>query len=254
MGIVEGVTEFLPISSTGHLIVVGDWLGFGADEFSATFEIFIQLGAILSVMWLYREKIFSFGDGWMKFWRNIFVSFLPAAVVGFFAHSYIKENFFDTEIVVITLIIGGIAMLGIEKYVKTKSQVESLRQVNYRQAIWIGVAQVFALIPGVSRSGATIMGGLLQKLDRKTATEYSFFLAIPTMLGATVFDLAKSRTLLGDGAEIIFGVGFVFAFLSAMVAIKAFMKYISTHSFKSFAWYRIGFGLFLAAGDFFNLF
>ena len=252
MGVVEGVTEFLPISSTGHLIVVGEWIGFGGAE-AATFDIFIQLGAILSVVWLYRARIFSFGQGWIRFWIKVFLSFLPAAIVGFFAHSYIKEHFFYTKIVAMTLIAGGIAMLIIEKTAKVKSG-EAANRVSTKQALWVGVAQVFALVPGVSRSGATIMGGLLAGLDRRAATEWSFFLAIPTMFAATIYDLAKSPAALENDTIPIFGVGFLFAFVSAMIAIRTFMKFISTHTFRGFAWYRIIAGAVLAAGGFFNLF
>lgn len=252
LGVVEGVTEFLPISSTGHLIVAGDILHFTGEK-AKVFEVFIQLGAILSVVWLYRKKIFDFsqGDaslaaGWMTFWTKVFVSFLPAAVIGLLFHSYIKEHLFTVETVALALIGGGIVILGVEAYVKEKAKGGSLHQIHHMQAFWIGMAQVLALVPGVSRSGATIMGGLLQKLDRKTATEYSFFLAIPTMLAATLFDLVKSRgAISGGGDVIIFGIGFVFAFLSGMVAIKTFMRFISTHSFKGFAWYRIIFGTLL---------
>lgn len=245
LGVVEGITEFLPISSTGHLIVAGDVLNFTGDKAKA-FEIFIQLGAILSVVWLYRKKIFDFTAGWFTFWTKVLVSFLPAAFIGLIAHSYIKSHFFTVQTVALTLIAGGIAILGIEAYVRNTFRDGTIREVRYGQAFWIGVAQVFALIPGVSRSGATIMGGLLQKLDRKTATEYSFFLAIPTMLAATSLDLVKSRgAISGGGDVIIFGIGFVVAFLSGMIAIKTFMRFISTHSFKGFAWYRIIFGTLL---------
>ena len=266
LGVVEGVTEFLPISSTGHLIVVGDWIGFGGPM-AATFEIFIQLGAILSVVWLYREKIFpltglpltglsaespagsDFKKGWMAFWMKIFVSFLPAAVIGFFFHSYIKSHFFTSETVALALIGGGIVMLGIEYFLKKKDVVMDAERVSFTQALWIGIAQILALVPGVSRSGATIMGGMLKGLDRKTAAEFSFFLAIPTMFAATLYDLWKSRDVLfvSGGVQdiLVFAIGFLVAFVSAIVAIKTFMKFISTHSFKGFAWYRIVFGVVL---------
>lgn len=251
LGIVEGVTEFLPISSTGHLIVAGDLIGFTGDRAKA-FEVFIQLGAILSVVWLYRRKIFpqmdtsddlNFWKRWMNFWMKVLVSFLPAAVVGLLLHSFIKSHLFSVEVVAISLILGGIAILIIEHVVKGRARVGDVNQVNYRQAWWVGVAQVLALVPGVSRSGSTIMGGLLTGLDRKTAAEYSFFLAIPTMLAATLFDLYKSRgSIGGEGDVLLFGIGFVVAFLSALVAIKTFMRFISSHSFRGFAWYRIVFG------------
>ncbi len=262
MGVVEGVTEFLPISSTGHLIVVGEWIGFTGKS-AKTFEVFIQLGAILSVVWLYRGKIFpltglpprdtsakapagsDFSEGWMKFWTKVFVSFLPAAVIGFFFHSYIKSHFFTSQTVALALIGGGIVMLGIEYFLKKRDAVTGVERVSFGQAVWIGIAQILALVPGISRSGATIMGGMLKGLDRRTAAEYSFFLAIPTMFAATMYDLWKSRDVIVADDALVFSVGFVVAFVSAVVAIKTFMKFISTHSFKGFAWYRIIFGVML---------
>lgn len=257
LGVVEGITEFLPISSTGHLIVVGDWIGFGkeagtnasAAAFASTFEIFIQLGSILSVVWLYKKKIFNFSAGWMKFWVKILVSFLPAAVVGLAAHKYIKAYLFTPSIVALSLIGGGIVILGVEALLRKKSisapAENTIHHVKYSQALWIGLAQVLALIPGVSRSGSTIIGGMLTKLDRKTATEYSFFLAIPTMLAATGYDLLKSSSAITSSDIPVFAVGFVVAFVSALIAIKTFLRFITTHSFKSFAYYRIAFGLLL---------
>lgn len=244
LGIVEGITEFLPISSTGHLIVAGDAIGYTGEK-AKTFEIFIQLGAILSVVWLYRKKIFDFSSGWFNFWTKVLVSFLPAAFIGLLFHSLIKEYLFTVFTVALALIGGGVVMLGVEAYVKHKPHHDNLLKVRFSQAFWIGVAQVFSLIPGVSRSGATIMGGLLQHMDRKTAAEYSFFLAIPTMLAATMYDLLKSQGELGSSDAVVFGVGFIMAFLSALLAIKTFIKFISTHSFRGFAWYRIIFGILL---------
>ncbi len=254
LGVVEGVTEFLPISSTGHLIVAGDWIGFGkeaganasAAAFASTFEIFIQLGSILSVVWLYKKKIFDFTKGWMQFWMKVLVSFLPAAIVGLAAHKYIKAYLFTPSIVALSLIGGGIIILGVEAFLRRKSvsapAENAVQRVEYSQALWIGVAQVLALIPGVSRSGSTIIGGMLMKLDRKTATEYSFFLAIPTMLAATGYDLLKSAGSVSSSDIPVFAVGFIVAFFSALVAIKTFIRFIGTHSFRGFAWYRIAFG------------
>jgi len=255
MGVVEGVTEFLPISSTGHLIVVGDALHFDGPA-AQTFEIFIQLGSILSVVWLYKKKIFDFSSkdasaslqtGWMKFWIKVLVSFLPAAIVGLAAHKYIKAYLFTPTIVALSLIGGGIVILGVEAFLRRKSisapAENAVQHVKYSQAIWIGVAQILALIPGVSRSGSTIIGGMLTKLDRKTATEYSFFLAIPTMLAATGYDLLKSAGSVSSSDVPVFAVGFIVAFFSALVAIKTFIRFIGTHSFRGFAWYRIAFGV-----------
>lgn len=255
LGVVEGVTEFLPISSTGHLIVVGDWIGFGKEAgtnassaaFASTFEIFIQLGAILSVVWLYKKKIFDFSAGWMQFWMKVLVSFLPAAVVGLAAHKYIKTYLFTPSIVALSLIGGGIVILGVEAFLRRKTisapAENAVQHVKYSQALWIGVAQILALIPGVSRSGSTVIGGMLTKLDRKTATEYSFFLAIPTMLAATGYDLLKSAESVSSSDIPVLAVGFVVAFFSALVAVKTFIRFIGTHSFRGFAWYRIAFGV-----------
>lgn len=246
LGVVEGVTEFLPISSTGHLIVAGDLLSFNGPA-AQTFEIFIQLGAILSVVWLYKKKIFAFPAGWMQFWMKVFVSFLPAAIVGLAAHKYIKAHLFTPSIVALSLIGGGIIILGVEAFLRKKSlstpTENAVQHVEYSQAIWIGVAQVLALIPGVSRSGSTIIGGMLTKLDRKTSTEYSFFLAIPTMLAATGYDLLKSAGSVSSSDVPVFAVGFIVAFFSALVAVKTFIRFIGTHSFRGFAWYRIAFGV-----------
>lgn len=260
MGLVEGVTEFLPISSTGHLIVVGEWIGFenmlgaaaggSARAVAQTFEIFIQLGAILSVVWLYRKKIFDFSAGMMRFWTKVFISFLPAAIVGFALHSSIKSYLFTSSVVGISLIAGGVVIFVVEYFLEKKSRSvgsfpleKDMERVDSMQALWIGIAQTLALIPGVSRSGATIIGALLQKLDRKTATEYSFFLAIPTMLAATGYDLLKSSDGIVSGDIPIFAVGFGVAFFSALIAIKTFLKFIGAHSFRGFAWYRIGAGV-----------
>ncbi len=264
LGVVEGVTEFLPISSTGHLIVAGDLLRFNGPA-AQTFEIFIQLGAILSVVWLYKKKIFpprdklprsvpagtsaepDFSAGWVQFWMKVFVSFLPAAVVGLAAHTYIKAHLFTPSIVALSLIGGGIVILGVEAFLRRKATStpaeNAVQRVTYPQAMWIGVAQVLALIPGVSRSGSTIIGGMLTKLDRKTATEYSFFLAIPTMLAATGYDLLKSAGSISSSDVPVFAVGFIVAFFSALVAVKTFIRFIGTHSFRGFAWYRIAFGV-----------
>lgn len=251
LGVVEGITEFLPISSTGHLIIVGDLIGFGngsggvSEATAKTFEIFIQLGSILSVVWLYKKKIFDFSSGWILFWKKVFVSFLPTAVVGLALHSYIKSHLFTPYVVAISLIVGGVVILGVEKYVgkSAKSSADSdVRKINFVQAFIIGVAQVLALIPGVSRSGATIMGAMMQKIDRKTAAEYSFFLALPTMVAATGFDLFKSRADIHSSDALLMTVGFVVAFFSALVAIRGFIQFISSHSFRGFAWYRIIFG------------
>lgn len=246
LGIVEGLTEFLPISSTGHLIIAGDWLEFNTGK-EASFEIFIQLGAILSVCWFYRGRLLALlrevgrSPPANTFALNLAIAFLPAAAVGFFAHGHIKTNLFTPEVVAWALIGGGLAILLIERWVKTPRTLEAAT-VTPRQALGIGCAQILALIPGVSRSGATIMGGMLSGLDRRAATEFSFFLAIPMMFAATFYDLAKSWRSLAVEDLGVFAVGFVTAFISALLTIRFLLHFVSRHSFAWFAWYRIFFG------------
>jgi len=247
LGIVEGLTEFLPISSTGHLIIASDWLDFNRGH-GASFEVFIQLGAILSVCWFYRERLGAIlrelgrTAPANRFALHIGIAFLPAAVVGFFAHSHIKAVLFTPTAVAWALIVGGIAILFIEHRMR-RNPYHGTDEMTAGRAFKIGCAQVLALIPGVSRSGATIMGGMLSGLDRRAATEFSFFLAIPMMFAATLYDLAKSwRTL--DSQDVgVFAVGFVTAFASALLAIKFLLHFVSRHDFTVFAWYRIVFGL-----------
>ncbi|MBI4683065.1 MAG: undecaprenyl-diphosphate phosphatase [Nitrospirae bacterium] len=245
LGIVEGITEFLPISSTGHLILAGDLLGFTSDT-AKTFEVFIQLGAILAVVWLYREKLSSTikGIGTEKtnhFLLNLLIAFLPAAFFGFIAHSYIKQHLFNPVTVAIALIIGGIAIFIIERVVK-KSVVMDVDDVSFKQALGIGMAQTLSLFPGVSRAGATIMGAMCFGLERKAATEFSFFLAIPTMFAATSYDLLKNLHNLSMSDFPVFAVGFLVSFFSAFLVIKAFLGFVTKHTFNSFAVYRIVFG------------
>jgi undecaprenyl-diphosphatase len=248
LGLVEGLTEFLPISSTGHLILAGDLLNFN-DERGKAFEIIIQAGAILAVCWEYRSKITTVVKGLgqpdsNKFVLNLFVAFLPAAVLGLlFAHK-IKEYLFQPVPVAAAFIIGGVLILWAEKR-QHVIRVESVEAMNWTDALKIGLAQTLALIPGTSRSGATIIGGLLFGLSRRTATEFSFFLAIPTLLAATVYEVYKNRELLlnSQGDVMLFVIGFVTAFVSALIAIRALLKFISQHDFVVFAWYRIIFGI-----------
>lgn len=245
MGVVEGITEFLPISSTGHLILAGDVLQFTGDS-AKTFEVFIQLGAILAVVWLYREKLLSSIQGigtekTNRFLLNLLIAFLPAAFIGLLTHSYIKQYLFNPLTVAGALIAGGIAIMVIERMVK-KPVVMDIDDVSYRQALGIGLAQTLSLFPGVSRAGATIMGGMCIGLGRKAATEFSFFLAVPTMVAATSFDLLKSLHALTVQDIPIFVAGFFVSFFSALVVIKAFLGFITKHTFDSFALYRIVFG------------
>ena len=249
LGLVEGLTEFLPISSTGHLIVAGDWLQFTRGN-AKSFEVFIQLGAILAVCWIYRARLTAtvreFGQTATanRFGLNIAVAFLPAACVGFLAHDFIKSALFKPVVVAWALIIGGLVILLIERRVRA-TPVASIEAIAPMQAFKIGLAQVAALIPGVSRSGATIMGGMLSGLNRQTATEFSFFLAIPVMFAATCYDLAKEWRHLGRADLGLFVLGFVTAFFSALLAIRVLLRFVSQHSFAVFAYYRIAFGLLL---------
>ena len=245
LGIVEGVTEFLPISSTGHLILAGDILGF-TGSMANTFEVFIQLGAILAVVWIYREKLSSAlksigTEKTNRFLLNLLIAFLPAAFLGLMAHSFIKHYLFNTITVAIALIAGGIAILIIERVVK-KPVVMDMDDISFKQALSIGFAQTLSLFPGVSRAGATIMGAMCFGLERKVATEFSFFLAIPTMFAATSYDLLKNISYLSANDLPIFAVGFLVSFFSALLVIKAFLGFITKHTFDSFAIYRIIFG------------
>ena len=267
LGIVEGVTEFLPISSTGHLILAGSILSF-TDERAKVFEIFIQLGAILSVVWIYRAKVLNVISNIGKkeanrFIINILIAFLPAALIGLKIHSYIKANLFNPFTVSFALIFGGVAILVIERFVNPPLTPPSpplklrggwgelggerggleLDNITYHQALGVGFAQVLSLFPGVSRSGATIMGGLVIGLDRKTATEFSFFLAIPTMFAATTYDLLKNIKYLSVSDFPLFTTGFIVAFITALIVIKAFLSFITRHDFSVFAYYRIVFGI-----------
>ena len=245
LGVVEGITEFLPISSTGHLILAGDILGFTSDT-AKTFEVFIQLGAILAVVWLYRKKVSSTiknigAEKTNRFLLNLLIAFLPAAFIGLITHSFIKHHLFNPITVAIALIAGGFAILVIERVVK-KSIVLDVDDVSFKQALGIGLAQTLSLFPGVSRAGATIMGAMCFGLERKVATEFSFFLAIPTMFAATSYDLLKNLHYLTIDDLPIFVVGFFVSFFSALFVIKAFLGFVTRHTFDSFAIYRIIFG------------
>lgn len=247
LGIVEGLTEFLPISSTGHLIIVGSLLGY-TDEQSKVFKIVIQFAAILAVCWAYRERLVRVVTGLgsdptqRAFAGHLIVAFLPAAVLGLLFHSTIKTYLFNPLTVAGALIVGGLLILYIEKRAY-HPRVESVDEMDWKLALKVGFAQALAMFPGVSRAGATIMGGVVMGLSRKTATEFSFFLAIPTMLAATVYDLYKSWALLDASALPVFAVGFVASFFAAMLAVKVFLGFVGRHTFVGFAWYRIIFGV-----------
>jgi undecaprenyl-diphosphatase len=247
IGLVEGITEFLPISSTGHIILAEQVLHFEGPQ-GKVFEIVIQLGAILAICVLYWSKIFATVGGVVRreptptrFATAVIVAFLPAAVIGVALHKYIKLML-DTPVVVpVAFILGGIAILVIERYAQ-RPRVKSVDDIDWKTALFVGFCQCLAMIPGVSRSGATIMGARVLRVDRATSAEFSFFLAIPTMLGASVYDLYKNwQTLDWHGGGLI-AVGFVVAFLSALVVVKPFVRFISRHGFGVFAWYRIAVG------------
>ena len=248
IGIIEGLTEFLPVSSTGHIILIEELLHFEGPP-GRVFEIVIQLGAILAVCFLYRQKIWNTATGAlrrekpaMRFSAAIIVAFLPAAVIGVFAHKYIKSVLFDPMVVAVALIVGGIVILVIERFA-LRPRIKAVDDIDLKTALLVGFCQCLAMVPGVSRSGATIMGARVFRVDRATATEFSFFLAIPTMIGATVYDLYKNwSTLNWDGGTVI-ALGFIAAFVSALVVVSAFVRFISRHGFAVFAWYRIALGV-----------
>lgn len=249
LGLVEGATEFIPVSSTGHLIVVSAWLGW-SDARADSFAVFIQLGAILAIVWLYRERLLDVARTSLtepasrRFTVSLIIAFLPAAIAGLLTYGLIKTYLFRPTVVAGALVIGGILILLIER-LKPALRVDDAMKVTPRIALGIGLAQVLSLVPGVSRSGATIMGAYCLGLSRRAATEFSFFLAIPVMLAATLFDLYQSRGLLRAGDVPVFAIGFVVSFVSALVVVRAFLGYVSRGSFTVFAWYRIIFGSFL---------
>ncbi len=247
LGVVEGLTEFLPVSSTGHLILAGHALGFTGPN-AATFEIFIQLGAILAVVWEYRSRLVQVVFGALTdrasfgLVRNLALAFLPAAFAGLLLHDFIEERLFSPATVAGALVAGGVAMLAIER-AGFRAVVSDVMGIPWGKALAVGLAQVLSLFPGVSRAAATIMGGMVVGLDRRSATEFSFFLAIPTLLAATLYDLLKSWGSLTPADLPIFAVGLATAFVSALAAVRVFIRFISRHDFRPFAWYRIGLGL-----------
>ncbi len=251
LGLVEGVTEFLPISSTGHLIIAGDLLNFTGEK-AKTFEIAIQLGAILAVCWNYRAKITEVARGLthdsraQRFVMHLIIAFLPAAFLGLAFHKTIKEYLFHPFNVAIALAMGGIIIILIERRAY-RPRVQTVEEMRWHHALKIGLCQALSLFPGTSRSGATIMGGMLFGLSRQAAAEFSFFLAIPTMFSATLYDLYKNWGLLNSQDFGMFAVGFIAAFLSALLAVKALLRFIAQHSFEAFAYYRIVFGLIVLA-------
>jgi len=238
LGVVEGLTEFLPISSTGHLILAAGLLGAGGERWQV-FNIVIQSGAMLAVVWEYRARFFRIDA---RLWLNLIVAFIPAAVLGLAFGSLIKSHLFHAVPVAIAFIVGGLIIFFVERK-KLPSRVESTQAMTWLDALKVGIAQCFALIPGTSRSGATIIGGMLFGLSRKAATEFSFFLAVPTLIAAGGYDLLKHRALFSAQDLAPLGVGLVVAFASAFVLIRWLIRYVATHDFRPFAWYRVVFGI-----------
>lgn len=248
MGLVEGLTEFLPISSTGHLILAGTLLGFHDDK-AKVFEIAIQTGAILAVIMVYWSKLRATLQNLPQstearsFARNVLIGFLPAVVMGLLLGKAIKTHLFTAEVVATTFIVGGLIILWAERRPASMVRVHSVDDMHWRDALKVGLVQCLAMIPGTSRSGATIIGGMLLGLSRKAATDFSFYLAIPTLIGAGAYSLYKERALLSVQDLPMFGVGLLVSFISAWVCVRWLLRFISTHSFEVFAWYRIVFGL-----------
>lgn len=259
LGIVEGITEFLPISSTGHLILFGDWINFQSNE-AKVFEVVIQLGSILAVVWIFRHRLFQMIRGTLRleavevaFTRNLLIAFLPSAIVGLLFIKAIKALFFHPGVVVVTLVVGGFIMLWVERRRPANSadaptdQVQSLEKITWKQALIVGFAQCLAMVPGTSRSGATIIAGMLSGIQRKTATEFSFFLAMPTMLAAAVYDFYKHADLLTQQDMLAIAVGFISAFICALFVVRAILVFVSRHTYRAFGWYRIVLGLVVGA-------
>lgn len=253
LGLVEGATEFLPVSSTGHLIIVGDLIGFN-DENSKVFKIVIQLGAILAICWEYRARLSNVATrlgsdlGAQRFALHVALAFLPAALLGLAFHDLIKAYLFSPVTVAVALILGGLVILAVERSAANpqgviRMRTASVEHMTAKQALQIGCFQALSLVPGVSRAGATILGGMASGLSRQAATEFSFFVAIPIMCAATGYDLLKSWHLLAAEDFAAIAVGFITAFLAALVAVKTLLRYVAQHDFRVFAWYRIVFGL-----------
>lgn len=246
IGVLEGLTEFLPVSSTGHILLAGHFLGFSNP--GKVFEIVIQFGAVLAIALLYFRRLWAVllalprDAAARRFVGAILLAFFPAVFIGVLFHDLIKQILFESpRLIAINLILGGLVILWIEKRPR-RVVVDHAEAMPLRTAFWIGCCQCIAMIPGVSRSGATIMGALLLGVERKAAAEFSFFLSLPTMLGATVYDLYKNRALLDGGDMELIGVGLVSAFIAALLVVRLFITFISKHGFTPFAWYRIGIG------------
>ncbi len=242
IGIIEGFTEFLPISSTGHMIIASDFFGIQESELIKAYQVIIQFAAILAVMLIYRDKITL---SQIELWKKLLLAFLPLAIIGFIFKDYIKA-LFSVEVVAIMFIVGGFIFLIVERFYKEdQSHTTHVEEVSYSQALWIGVAQIFSLIPGTSRAGATIIGGMLTGMDRKSSAEFSFLLAIPVMGAVTAYDLLKHYKDFADANWVAFIIGFIVAFVVAYITIKLFLAFLQRFTFVAFGIYRIIFGVIL---------
>ncbi|KKU92248.1 MAG: Undecaprenyl-diphosphatase [Microgenomates group bacterium GW2011_GWA1_48_10] len=236
LSLVEGITEFLPISSTGHLILASQILDVAQTEFVKSFEIVIQFGAILAVVFLYRQRLVKDFEGWKK----IITAFIPTAILGLILYKIVKSSLLGNSwVVVVSLFVGGILLVAIEKYFKSKERVKDFAKLSYKQSFLIGLGQSVSMIPGVSRSAATIITGMFLGMDRKSAAEFSFLLAVPTMAAATGLDLLKSRWAFSIDEYLLLTIGFVGAFFSALLAVKYFIEFVQKHTFVGFGIYRI---------------
>ena len=261
LGLIEGFTEFIPVSSTAHLLILAEWIAFPSDA-NKVFEVVIQFGSILAVIWLFRARIIQLISGVLSgdraeilFMRNLLLAFMPAAVIGAFSIKYIKMLFHNPLVFVFTLVGGGLIMLWVERkpeYAKhgsnetatsVRATAHTMEEITWKQALIVGFAQCLAMVPGTSRSGAPIVSGMLSGIHRKTATEFSFFLAMPTMLAATVYDLYTNGAALSSDQTWGIVVGFVAAFFSALFLVKAVLRFVSRYTYRPFAWYRIGLGM-----------
>jgi len=244
LGVVEGVTEFLPVSSTGHLLLAGRFFGLGEDNFWKTFDVLIQLGAILAIVALYFQKLWKIALGMFsneddrRFVIGVLVAFLPAVVIGLIAGRYIKEVLFNPWIVCFSLIVGGAILLWVDQ-IDHKPHEHDATKFPLLTYLWIGIAQCLAMIPGVSRSGASIVAAMLLGADKRAAAEFSFFLAIPTMVGAFAYDFYKSRAELTTDHLGLVAIGFVVSFITAVIVVKTFLDYVTRHGFQLFAWWRV---------------
>jgi undecaprenyl-diphosphatase len=251
LGVVEGATEFVPVSSTGHLILAGHLIGFTGTR-ATLFDVFIQLGAILAVVWNFRDMLRRWVDqaigrqagtaGGRRLFENLGLAFLPATVIGFVAHRWVTAHLFRPEVVASTLVAGGLAILLVER-LRPATSADELIKIPRLTALGIGLAQVLSLVPGVSRAAATIMAGVALGVSRPAATEFSFLLAIPIMFAATGLAGAGSISVIAPGDVLVFAAGFVSAFASGLIAIRLLLRFVAQHSFVPFAWYRIGLGL-----------